>query len=242
MFAETRGGRASWDTGYGFSAIFSLDFYRRVFSAGRTIAGLFRQINLIVLALAIFVGIVAVVLYFAHRKKDTENSYFRPFIYVCISSVVAFIFVAALSAFAGLQYAGFMRSTYAVFFFVILGIAIATLYVHEKLKLFRFVLPLITVVVILLATNTTWPFVHSNTRTAAMRGLMTYFIETIVEADGNGETEITLSVPRYPTDNNWPFPMAWWGEAFSDTLYRHHVISRRITVTLEIDENMDEIW
>jgi hypothetical protein len=239
MVAESFGGRANWDSGITyFGSVFSIEFLYRAYEASRSVLGIAATMNRYIFILFLMVVCAAAGVFIFSRKKEPKSPYFKAAMVALLSCVLAFLFVVLVSAKGGLQYARDIRATYGIFFFGILFISLATLYLHKKTAIVRAVFPLVIVVVVLIAINARWPYAYTPARTNTQLAYIEAFIEKTVEADRNNESSVELVVPKYDTPDNWPFPMSWWGGAFSDTLHSHGIISRRIEVVLTIDESL----
>ena len=146
--------------------------------------------------------------------------------------------VAFANAKGGTVYAEDIRSSYSIFFFGILLASLAILYLHKKISLARTLFPLVTVFVIMLAVNNRWPYDYPHSKTNALSTLIESYIEIVVEADMNNESVVELRVPKYNDQSNWPIPVSWWGDAFSNTLYRHHITGKIIEIIVVPDESI----
>jgi len=237
MIAESFGGRARWDNGSTYSeSLFSSGFISRIFEASKNLLGLVRTFNTQVLAIIALIVCLAVGTYIYHRKRTPASANVKAAQVSFLSCVIAFISVVLVSGKGGTQYANDIRSVYSVFFFGILFISLAAVYLYKNIPIVRRLLPLATVLVILIAVNSRWPYAYTYERTHTQSVLIESYIEMAVEADKNGDPVVELKVPGYTTLRNWPIHLDSWGEAFSNTLYSHHITSSRIEFVLIIDD------
>ena len=65
-----------------------------------------------------------------------------------------------------------------------------------------------------------------------------YIIQQIKQAEDEGKIEVQLHVPFYASDDNWPqaLPAA---SRFSQSLYKHGIISREMKVIMIPDKNIN---
>jgi len=239
IVAESVGGRANWDSGITYSeSIFSAGFLSRVISASGSLLGLFPTMSLFVLAVAAVIICLSAGACHLCRKRDKLSLFSKVISVTLVSVVFSFLFVILVSAKGGIQYAGGIRGTYSVFFFLVLLISLACLYIHTKIPLARMFYPLLSVIVILVAVNTRWPYAFPYGRTYTQAALTKSFIEATVEADRNNEPVVELRVPVYSTEGNWPIPISSWGDIFSNTLNRHNITSKKIEVVLIPDMSL----
>lgn len=236
MVAESLGGRAKWDNGSTFrGSIFSIEFLSRMLEASRGLLGFARSMNKLVLALMILLLCAAACACVFFRKKGKAPAFAKAAPASFVSCAAAFLCVVLVSAKGGPQYARDIRSSYSVFFFGILTVSLAALYLWKRVSLARTLFPLMTVLVILVAVNTRWPYAYTYGRTHTQTTLIESYIEEAVEADLSHAPAVELRVPIYGAGGNWPIHVDSWGDEFSNTLYRHHITSGKIDVRLVLD-------
>ena len=247
MLLELTGGRARWDSGNSyFGSVLSFEFITRMIDSAKSLLSHIRFINVLISVIFIGITVTSIILWLIRKNKDTAESSAAT-IKICILCGILFsVFNIALSAKAGTTLGRQIDYAYGLYFFVILFISLSTLYILKSNSLARLLFPLLTIFILLIAVDSRWPYVDSfygnpsgvsSGRTMAKIDLMNSYLNRIIEADENGETVVYLNVPKYTTDNNWPLP-AWWGESFSNALYRHRVIASKIEIVLVIDEDM----
>ena len=239
IFAESRGGRANWDSGSTWlGSVFSIEFAARMYTATRNLLKFAQAMNSLVFALMVLILCAAAGVYIFFRKRYAASPFISVVPVSALSCAIAFLCVVMVSAKGGTQYANDVRSAYSIFFFWILFVSLAALYLHKKIPLVRMLFPLMTVLVVMIAVNTRWPYAYPYSRTHIQTVLIEGYIKEIVDADLNNESEVVLHVPKYNEDGNWPIPVSWWGDALSSTLYRHHIISKIMEVKIVPDENL----
>jgi len=239
MVAESFGGRARWDNGSTFSgSVFSAGFISRMFEASQSLLGFVRTFNTQVFVIIALIVILAVGAYIYYRKRAPEPAIVKAAQASFLSCVIAFLSVILVSGKGGTQYADDIRSVYSVFFFAILFVSLAAVYLCKNIPVVRKLFPLAVVLVILIAVNAKWPYAYTYERTHTQSLLIDSYIEKAVEADKNGDSIVELKVPEYTASRNWPIHLDSWGEAFSNTLYSHHVTSGRIEFVLVVDKDL----
>jgi hypothetical protein len=249
MLLELTGGRANWDSGNTFfGSVFSIEYIRRMYESAKYLLSNILFLNPLIVALLIFIIGISIILWFLNMKKKTAPSMIISVIVCFFSGVCVFVFNIALSAKAGPFLGVYIDYAYGPYFYIILYISLAILYIIKNSSPAQMIFPLITIFIILTAIDSKWPYTDSfygypqgdiYGRTAVKSTLINSYIEQIIDADINDEPSVSLTVPKYSTDNNWPIPL-WWADSLSDTLYNHRIITKKIEIILVIDENIPE--
>jgi hypothetical protein len=248
MLLELTGGRAAWDSGNTFfGSVFSFEYIGRVFTSAKYLLSGVSLFNVLVAVMFVCIVGISVALWVANRKKEGMPL-------VAISVKICFLsglcfggFNIALSAKAGPFLSSYIDYSFGLFFYIILLISLATLYILKKSPFVRLFFPLIVIFVILIAVDSKWPYTDSfygepgsgiYGQTAAKTAFINSCIEQVVEAGVRGESSVLLAVPKYGEDGgNWPIT-PWWADSLSDTLYSHRITAEKTEILLVIDENM----
>ena len=241
IVVELAGGRANWHSGVSYvGSVLSAGFFSQFFTAIGNVLSLFLRINIPVIVAFAMILFLSTGAFLFHRKKDKDivSPFGKAIPVIFLSILFAFLFVALVSAKGGLQYTEDIRGTYSVFFFIILLVSLAVLYILKKIPFMRIFFPLMTVLAILVAVNARWPYAYPHSRTYTQTALTESFIEDVVNADQCGESEVLLKVPKYDADGNWPILIGSWENAFSNSLYKHKITSKKMNITIIPDESL----
>ncbi len=235
MVFELAGGRAKADFGdIFFGSILSPVFRGRM----RESVLYFRDnilptINTIVAVLAVILICFAAFLYFRHRK-DAKKFLF-PVILCLLSSVFSFIFCVLVSAKANMSLTARIDVVYGVFFFLLLIIAMAVLFVLEKAKRVKAIIPLVTTILLLmLSSSRLQPGAGGKGSPEAKAALINSYIDQIKKADDEGKDTYSLHVSESDSVY-WPIP-DYYGSNIASALFSHRIISKKIEVETVIDE------
>ena len=69
-----------------------------------------------------------------------------------------------------------------------------------------------------------------------------YLMAQIITADENGETEMQLKVPVTNRERHRAFSAPFHGDRMVKAMFKHHLIHRKITVTLDKSYEVNELF
>jgi hypothetical protein len=64
-------------------------------------------------------------------------------------------------------------------------------------------------------------------------------IRQVVEAEENGQTEVTVHIPMH-SSSDWPMAVSYGGDRISTSLYRHRITERQMQINLLMDYDINE--
>ncbi len=214
-FLEMRGGRAGLSQGNfigNFLAVSSL-----------TVESL---LNLNVFLLAF--GIVIFVLWKKKRNDARKGTVTKFLLYAGLTLVYLMLLSAVVNS--GYIYRQEVMICFWFYtFLALIAIFNELLIVDRKYMRTLFIL---AGTIILLAIYPGKIFVNynfSNLSYSQCEALMNDYVEQFKTAEKDGLSEITLYVPVYKDESNWPFP-DFFGDRISNSLYEHGIVDHRIQV------------
>lgn len=180
------------------------------------------------------------------KHKEIRGLYTTP-ISLILSALVSSVFLTLLGTMSFPYYLERIMSVYAVPFFVLLsGFWSAALFFRWH-RNGTIVLPLLFMLVFCNCIRRGNTFQDVQTFLIPNDQQYTYqvspkeileqnreYIQTVIEADQNGQDTAIIHVPRFEQDGNWP--ISWtYGRSLSIFLYNNHFISHKIAVTVIAD-------
>lgn len=207
-----------------FGLLFSGAFLQRIGESASNFLIYIRSFNKYILLFMICIVAVSCVLYWRDRSCKREG------LSLCvmnclISTGILFFFYTLLGAKAGPKYITEIRCTYGLFFFVILLVGIAAIYILKKISFAKIFLPIVISIIIMFMLNSLWPYRKGNW-TYEQEALMNSQIQTLVQADRQGHTSIELYVPNHYTNPLWVVK-----DKIAVALYNHKITKNKIIVT-----------
>lgn len=194
--------------------------------------------------LAVWLIIITIATYIIHtiRSKQTKDRSL-PLILLCAAGVSA-IFLTLLGAKSFPYYLLRIMSVYAVPFFLILACFICAAMLIHRMPRIAVLLPLLLLLI------------YGNTvqRGNTFQDVQTFLIDndqqgrykispdeilrqnrtninTVVKADQAGLDSVTLYVPRFEQDGNWP--ISWiYGKSFAMFLHRYGITSKQMNISI----------
>lgn len=231
LFYEANGGRAE-GTG--------------TFALAESISGFFAwgsRINLQTMALsAVLIGAGVGVCLYSAKKKETssEATKMLPGFVFCMA--VCAVFEILLCAKVGTDKLEICRVIFSVCFYAFLVIFILAGEVLRRIPKALILLPLIFYVLLMNTRMGERIFLEENGINLDAKLCIAIdqdIIEQVVEADRAGLTEAVIRVPLEAGSDNWPH-VTDMGNALSQTLYKHGIVSRRIRLEIQPDHTMNE--
>ena len=214
-YLETRGGRAG---SFGNSFVSNL-----LVSIGTQLYGIVSA-NIFVTVLIVVVAVIW------RNKQETKRPAALKFkLYVAFSLV----YLIMLSAVVDTSYVARQEVLLCNYFYVLLAF-VTCLYeivtIDRKYLRTLFILLGTVVLLFIMPGRLYRNYNYSNISYDQCEALMNDIIDQFKSAEQNGEKEITLVVPKFDDEGNWPlFKEA--GERFANALYKHKVLDTYITVT-----------
>lgn len=167
-------------------------------------------------------------------KKDT--------IIFAISGLIIGVFLILVCAKAAPSYAKSIDCVYGFYFYLLMVFSLSVIYIITRFARLKLLLPIVSVIIFILATNSLQPFVETNFGNhlpSECKAIDENLIRQIQEADKNKEKTMVLNVPKGDDNDNWPHPM-YMGKNISRALFAHGLISKNITIKIQPDISMNE--
>ncbi|MDR2547787.1 MAG: hypothetical protein LBC96_09855 [Lachnospiraceae bacterium] len=227
MGLELTSGRSA-DTGHGtyFGSVFSIEFIKRIGEAANYIFLHVRSLNKYIFLIIVLLGLVAVIHYFRNKKQQNEMMVILA-IKCIVAVMILYPLLSVLSAKVGMKYVQDIRGAYGLFFYALIFVGLYSLYILKETRSARLYFPFVLVVVILVILNSRNPYTVITPPEKGEVAFIFHYVPLLVEADERGYTDIFLYVPEVAEaeqDLNW----------IADTLHKHKVTTRRITITREL--------
>ncbi len=229
---EVNGGRST-----SLSSGKTVSFLQSVISALQSILNKARSMNKLFLLGIIGVFLLAIVIgVYCYVKKGTEEKKYLEgnMRQIAIMSVSEILIVAYLILlFSRANYAGRADVWISLLFFAFLAVVFCGSYIIDKIRFLDLLLPFVCCFLVFETRTMTRTFadtkvggIDNSTCVAIDNDIVSQFIA----ADRARESEVVLYVPEFPANDNWPLA-TYAAHRFPETLYRHGVIDRLITVT-----------
>ncbi|MDR2479071.1 MAG: hypothetical protein LBD48_07145 [Treponema sp.] len=247
-YLEFFGTRANSELGGSSTAsLFSMEFVLQLRQSWWNFLGMLKQIHKPVLSASLVVIFLALILCLLNREYEKKSRFLEAMVISlcsCISIAAGLVLVCGK---AGPNYSSLIQCMYGVFFFYFLLTGIALTYVVSKLRKALVVLPLLLLILVNEATNSThWyaeqayydqDYFGNRIGSFQKQQLVNQWIGAIREADERGDGAVVIRVPA-SVNPEWPVSVERFGELFANTLYGHKIISRHITIIPEPDMDL----
>ena len=191
--------------------------------------------------LTCFVIVIAAFLtWIVHKKKnDCEKINLNFFLGVLLCSILSGIYLILLCAGSVMLYITRPDAILGMIFFAFMFICGALVYVINSFKKIYVVMPLL-ITILFFQVNTSYRVFkdsyYKDLDASTCIAIDNDIIEQIIQADKAGLEEMNLYLPSFAENvDNWPLAL-YANDRFTKTLHKHGLISRRIEVTIVLDE------
>lgn len=201
------------------------------------------NINRTFLVIAVLLIVSASSIYYRTKQKLNIDSLFNRHIKLSFMAMIfTFIYLFLVSSKASPGYIGRTDVIIGVAFYLLLVISLSLIYVLKKYPHLWLIMPIFTFV-ITMATLESDTFYYESTvndeNPAVCAAIDRNLIKQITDAEQNGQTEMTLYVPKGDDHDNWPHPL-YMGNNIRNTLFRHGIIhTPNLKITIAVDEDMN---
>ena len=206
------------------------------------ISTLIHSLNIWFVVFAAVVVVVSIIVLIINRKKPENKKFFHFLGLSAFCIIVTVIYTLLLCAKVASFYAARTDILFCTFFFGFLLLCVLSC-VFIKKPLIKMITPLILIVVCSITFSSGHrAFKESNIAQLdanKIKQIDNYLIEQIKESDNSGSKEVTLRVPVFSSDNNWPLP-EYGVQWIANTLYKQRIISSDITVVYCLDSTVNE--
>lgn len=223
---ELSGGRADMSS--------KTNIVESIFLSLKNFLGIINRLNRIFIVVAILIIIIYLVGVKRQKRESLNLKIYKNIILSISLLIINFIYILLLCA--KVSYLYMTRAEY-LFPFFIFGFVVVIFCLAEilnKYKRFIDFIPLCIFIIIFNINTNGHTFLESNTLNAPAKDVYSVgyeILDQIIDADKKKEKEMSLYVPKYDTEDNWPQAF-YLGSRISNTLYEHGIISQRINITV----------
>ena len=202
-----------------------------------------RNCHRLFFGIVLLIVIAASVLFIVSRMKRKEDKIYLNMQMIWVFSAILACFYTILLC-AKVNANNIYRSEYlfGIFFYGLMILMTALAYTLKKKPQLITIIPLALCIAVSYI-NTSYPtFKESNTTNQDSKVCLEIsrdLVEQVVQADQKGADEVILHVLKYSSEDNWPH-LLWMGDHMSSTLYEHGMITKKIRITIQPDEMMNE--
>lgn len=202
------------------------------------------HMNKVSLVLVMIINIVAIVLLKYRNDKKVIDCYNAMYRIAISSAVLLTVFLILLCAAVDPTYVERTDAIFGFSFWILFITSMSLGLILSVSGKIMIVLPLVSYLFICNVLNSGRMYKNSNemgmfyTKCIAIDN---YIIDQAIEADQNGLDKTTIKVPVGVNSVNWPHATNMGGR-LANTLYQHGVISRYMEITIEPDENVNEMF
>lgn len=201
-----------------------------------------RNCNALFLALSVVIVVLAAVLFVMSRKQDRDFVELGIFWIVCVAAMTACM--VALCAVVQPYYMYRAEYLFGIFFYCIALVLLCFGYVVQKQPKVLLVLPILLCVLISETDTREKTFQESNMANldpAVCADISRGLIAQAVAANEEGLKEMTLSVPLWESEDNWPHAVQLM-DRMRHALYAHRIINYPIDMSIEPSEEVNELY
>jgi hypothetical protein len=190
-------------------------------------------------------GLLLSILYAAFAGREDRKTILAEMGLNSAMTLLAFVFVVLLCAETVPGNAYTVRILLCPFFFLFLTVFSGLGRLFKGMPKAALVLPL-TALIMLAETasglRTFWEATgYKRIDTSYIVAINQSIIDQAVAADKGGLSEVTISVPRFDADGNWPMP-AYMGDSVASALYKHGILRNNIRISIQIDPALSETY
>ena len=195
-----------------------------------------------ILVVGVFVLMSLIAFFVTSSKREAENKYAKMFIYSAGALFITSVYLVLLTAKTSPGYLKRSGVVFSITFHIMVIAGMSMAYSFKKIKWVTVLMPLVIFVLFNKTVCISGTFTAINSAgydEQKCKEIDEYFIDKVVEADKKGKTEVTVKIPKYKTEDNWP--VACYGNNFmADTLYRHGVTKKRMAIYVEPDKEINK--
>lgn len=204
-------------------------------SVGNFVNWIFRinKITLLALLLFVFMGILTLM-----RDKTEKYQLLEPAAECLLCLVITAVFLVLLSARTGGAYIARCDVIFGVFFYLFLIVLFFAAYAIKHFPQILNIVPLVFFVILsntLVGTRLYRDINVLNLHPQSAAAVSNDLVDQVIAADRALLTDVTVYVPMYNSDDNWPQAI-YMGHNFGATLYRHGITSKMMNITIEPSE------
>ena len=189
------------------------------------------------------------VIYMEIRKSMKKTSVEAAFLQVsgiaikCMVATVVYLYLLCLVAKPTYYQESFVWVAFIPWLFIITVFSLS--YLQRKYRKARFLTPLVVCIILIVCVRHIGTLEESTAHNLPPKtciALNRYVMDQIFAADENGQTEVRLILPVTNRGNKVTFSAPFHGERVVKTMYRHHLIRRRMEVNVEYSYEINELF
>ena len=234
LIFEGTGARASASGGFGAASVFNVAI------------GLIKKVihmNKFSLVLVFVINLVSFVLLIKERKREGRGI-IRFYGMSITSEVLLTVFLILLCSAVNSSYIDRSDAIFGFTFWILFITAMSLGYLMTISDKIWVIMPIIGYIFICNVLNAGRIYKNSNEMGMYYKKCIevdNYIIEQALEADEEGLDKVTIKVPVGVDSVNWPHALDMGGR-FANTLYQHGIISRYMDITIEPDQDVNEMF
>ena len=133
---------------------------------------------------------------------------------------------------------------YSSFLYLFIWFFVALVFLTDRIASIKMIIPVGLAFAIFSSVNGTDVYLEPNMLNISgdrCREISQYVIDSVVEAENNGESEVVLKVPYINGGKNWPFEshIEW---AASRSLYTHGITKNKIKIKTQPDKSINGLF
>lgn len=195
-----------------------------------------------ILVTGVFILMAFSIFIFTKNKREWEKKYAKTLIYCTGTIIITSVYLILLTAKTNPDYLKRSGVIFGITFYIMIIGVISMAYVFKRTRKVIVVMPLVIFILLNKTIYISGTFTVINSAgyyENKCKEIDEYIIDRVTEADKKGKTEVTVKIPKYKTEDNWP--VACYGNNFmADTLYRHGVTTRRMAIYMEPDKAINK--
>lgn len=228
LLFELSGGRANADMGS------DTDFLTAVLNSIKGILEIVYYTNRKFDLFAILGILIALIMLIRLRKKNKKTRIDRGIFIFSLSAIISLVYTILLCAKVNYGYSTRSEYLFAFVFYGIMIIIFSISYILKRYGKLTCLLP-ISVIILICDVNTSGrTFRESNVVNISKEEVISIsnnLLEQVITADEQQTDQLTLKVPKYESEDNWPQAI-YMGERITNTLYEHGIIDSKMKITI----------
>lgn len=214
----------------------SLSFPGRLKEAVYYLFKLRFSLNLVCLAVSALITLAAIAVLAHSRRSASIDSVFSTALILCFIAIAASgIYTVVLCAAVDFSYIWRSDYLFGIFFFSMLLVSLSFGYLLKNQPRLLYAVPILLCFLFCECNSAYSTFLESNASNldpTICNEITQDMIDSMLRAEEAGLSEVTLEVPVFPSPNNWPIPDTYLGERLVNTLCKHNVMKREISVVI----------
>lgn len=208
-----------------------------------------KTLNLTCILVFVFAFAGAIIHIKKNRKSMKKTSVEAAFLQVsgiaikCMVATVVYLYLLCLVAKPTYYQESFVWVAFIPWLFIITVFSLS--YLQRKYRKARFLTPLVVCIILIVCVRHIGTLEESTAHNLPPKtciALNRYVMDQIFAADENGQTEVRLILPVTNRGNKVTFSAPAHGERVVKTMYRHHLIRRRMEVNVEYSYEINELF